>query len=133
MKKLILIAALASVPFLASAQKSTTFRISSQKPLSQIRFDTDLSPDEVASYVKRAKKLNAFNEVLFSMVSNKQISLFQYVKIYKIANGKLPDIRLEYGLKYGPMPYPTTDKFLPPAIHHDEEVTKPEPPLEDLK
>lgn len=133
MKKLILIAAFASTSFLASAQKSTTFRIPAQKPLSQIQFNTDLSPDEVASYIKRAKKLNAFNEVLFSMVSKKQISLYQYVKMYKIANGELPDIRLEYGLKYGPMPYPTTDKFLPPAIRHDEEVTKPEPPLEDLK
>jgi len=127
MKKIILVAALVSTSFLATAQQSNSFTIHKQKPLSEIYLTQESSPEEIASYIKRAKKLNAFNEVIFEMVRTKKIPMWEYIKMYKIANGELPDIRFDYGLKYGPMPYPETDRFLPPAIKHDEEVTKPEP------
>lgn len=123
MKKIIVTLALVSAAFTATAQTSAPFKVSSQKALAHISFDSDLSKEEIASYIKRAKKLNVYNEVLFALLLDRKIDSKTYKKMYKAANGELPDMRLNYG----PMPYPTTDKFLPPAIHHDEEVTKPEP------
>ena len=71
---------------------------------------------------KRLSDLNNYNSNLWDLKTKGKITSAQYIQKFNAANPKNKINSAERTI-----PYPTTNRFLPPEIRHDEEVTKPEP------
>lgn len=80
-------------------------------------------PEPGPETYEEAKELNAFNEKILALKNKGSMSPEQFMLQYNKANPsrpiKTPNDKI--------IPYVTTDKFMPPAMSKEPEVTKPEP------
>jgi hypothetical protein len=86
-------------------------------------------PEPEPETYEEAKELNAYNQKLLDLKKRGLMSPEQFMLQYNMKNGsrpiKTPNDKI--------IPYVTTDKFMPPAMSKEPEVTKPEPaePLQE--
>jgi hypothetical protein len=80
-------------------------------------------PEPGPETYEEAKELNAFNEKILDLKNRGLMSPEQFMLQYNMKNGsrpiKTPNDKI--------IPYVTTDKFMPPAMSKEPEITKPEP------
>lgn len=95
-----------------------------------IKHDEEVTkPEPGPETYEEAKELNAFNEKILDLKNRGLMSPEQFMLQYNMKNGsrpiKTPNDKI--------IPYVTTDKFIPPAMSKEPEVTKPEPIQESIK
>ncbi len=96
----------------------------------EIKPDEEVTkPEPGPETYEEAKELNAFNQKILDLKNRGLMSPEQFMLQYNMKNGsrpiKTPNDKI--------IPYITTDKFIPPAMSKEPEVTKPEPaePLQE--
>jgi hypothetical protein len=85
-------------------------------------------PEPGPETYEEAKELNAFNQKLLDLKKRGQISPEGFMNQYNRANPSRPIKNPNDSI----IPYITTDKFIPPAMSKEPELTKPEPLQESI-
>ena len=80
-------------------------------------------PEPGPETYEEAKELNAYNQKLLDLKKRGQISPEGFMNQYNRANPSRPIKTPNDSI----IPYITTDKFIPPAMSKEPEITKPEP------
>jgi hypothetical protein len=80
-------------------------------------------PEPEPETYEEAKELNAYNQKLLDLKKRGLMSPEQFMLQYNMKNGSRPIKTPNDSI----IPYVTTDKFMPPAMSKEPEITKPEP------